>query len=57
MTTAKEQYKRAKPRPRTAPAKRVILSAEAKQAYEALAREREERGRNYDRHLPSERER
>ena len=54
MTTANEKYKRAKPRRKTAPAKRVVLSPEAKAAYETLAGEREERGRTYDRHLPSD---
>ena len=52
MSTESEKYKRAKPRQKTAPAKRVVLSPEAKEAYETLARERDERGRNYDRHLP-----
>jgi hypothetical protein len=54
MTTANQKYKRAKSRQQTSPAKRVVLSPEAKAAYETLARQREERGRNYDRHLPSE---
>jgi hypothetical protein len=52
MNTANEKYKRAKSRQRAAPAKRIVLSPEAKAAYEALAQEREERGRNYGRHLP-----
>ena len=54
MSTANERFKRAKPRQKTSPAKRVVLSPEAKAAYETLAQEREERGRNYDRHLPSD---
>lgn len=54
MSTANQQYKRSKPRQRTSPAKRVVLSPEAKEAYETLAQDREERGRNYDRHLPSD---
>ena len=54
MSTANEKYKRAKPRQKTAPAKRIVLSAEEKEAYEAAAQERDERGRNYDRHLPSD---
>jgi hypothetical protein len=49
-----QQYKRAKPRQKTAPAKRVVLSPEAKEAYETLAQNRDERGRNYERHLPSD---
>jgi hypothetical protein len=54
MTTPNEKYKRAKSRQKTSPAKRVVLSPEAKAGYETLAREREERGRIYDRHLPSD---
>ena len=54
MSTENGKYKRAKPRQKTAPAKRVVLSLEAKAAYETLARERDERGRTYDRHLPSD---
>jgi hypothetical protein len=54
MSTPNQQYKRAKPRQRTAPAKRVALTPEAKAAYETLAQDRDERERNYDRHLPSD---
>jgi len=54
MTTDTDKFKRAKSRQKTAPAKRVVLSPEARAAYEALAQEREERGRTYDRHLPSD---
>jgi hypothetical protein len=54
MNTGNEKYKRAKARQRAAPAKRVVLSPEAKAAYEALAQQREERGRSYDQHLPSD---
>ena len=54
MSTENKKYKRAEPRQETAPARRVVLSPEAKAAYEALARERDERGRTYDRHLPSD---
>lgn len=54
MSTADNKFKRAKPRQKTAPAKRVVLSPEAKAAYETLARERDERGRAYDQHLPSD---
>ncbi len=54
MSTETEKYKRAKSRQRTAPAKRVVLSPEAKAAYETLAQERDARGRTYDRHLPSD---
>jgi hypothetical protein len=54
MNTANEKFKRAKSRQKTAPAKRVVLSPEAREAYEALAQERDERGRTYGRHLPSD---
>ena len=54
MSTANQKYKRAKSRQKTPPANRVVLSPEAKAAYETLAQEREERGRSYDRHLPSD---
>jgi hypothetical protein len=47
-------FKRAKPRSRTAPARRVVLSPEDRKAYEELAQDRDERGRTYDRHLPSD---
>ena len=52
-----ETFKRAKPRQRTAPAKRIVLSPEDKKAYEELAQSREERDRNYTRHLPADNKR
>jgi hypothetical protein len=54
MSGSNETFKRAKPRQRTAPAKRVVLSPEDKKAYEELAQGRDERDRNYSRHLPSD---
>ena len=54
MTGTNGTFKRAKPRARTAPARRVVLSAEDRKAYEELAQGRDERGRTYDRHLPSD---
>jgi hypothetical protein len=48
------KFKRSKPRSRTAPARKVVLSAEDRKAYEELVQGREERGRTYDRHLPSD---
>jgi hypothetical protein len=54
MTGANETFKRAKPRQRTAPAKRVVLSAEDRKAYEELAQGRDARGRTYEQFLPSD---
>ena len=54
MTEPSETFKRAKPRQRTAPGKRIVLSDEQKKAYEALAESRDERERNYTRHLPAD---
>ena len=54
MTGPVETFKRAKPRQRTAPARKVELSAEDRKAYEALAESREERDRTYTRHLPAD---
>ena len=55
MAGPTETFKRAKPRQRTAPAKRVVLSPEDKKAYEELAQSRDEREKNYTRHLPADR--
>ena len=54
MTGTNGTFKRAKPRQRTAPAKRVVLSAEDRKAYEEVAQERDQRGRSYERYLPSD---
>jgi hypothetical protein len=54
MTGTNGTFKRAKPRQRTAPAKRVVLSPEDRKAYEDLLQGRDERGRSYERHLPSD---
>ncbi|WP_210484192.1 hypothetical protein [Microvirga antarctica] len=54
MSQPTDTFKRAKPRQRTAPAKRVILSAEDRKAYEELAKARDERERNYTFHLPAD---
>ncbi len=48
-----ETFKRA-PRRKKEPVTRVPLSPEAKRQYEELARERDERQRLYEGHLPSE---
>ncbi len=48
-----EPFKRA-PRRKKEPVTRVTLSPEAKQRYEELARERDERQRLYEGHLPSD---
>ncbi len=54
MTGTNGTFKRAKPRQRTAPAKRVVLSAEDRKAYEDLAQGRDQRGRSYEQYLPSD---
>jgi hypothetical protein len=54
MTGTNETFKRAKPRQKTAPAKRVVLSAEDRKAYEDIAQGRHERGRSYEQYLPSD---
>ncbi len=53
MSRTIERFKPVRPRRKKAPVKRVVLSEEAKQAYEELAQRREESERNYVRHLPS----
>ena len=50
MSTPPDQYKKA-PKRQTSRGKRVALSPEAKQAYEALIREADEREK-MERHLP-----
>lgn len=54
MSGTNGTFKRAKPRSRVAPARTVVLSPEDRKAYEDLVQGREERGRTYDRHLPSD---
>jgi hypothetical protein len=54
MTGPTETFKRAKPRQRTAPARSVVLSPEDRKAYEELAQSRDEREKNYTRHLPAD---
>jgi hypothetical protein len=46
-----EQFKAPKTPRKKAPVKRVVLSEEAKQAYEKLLRDRDERERTYGRHI------
>lgn len=52
MVDTPDQFKR-KPRQKKAPGKRVTISPEAKQAYEDLLRDRDERERTYAQFLPS----
>jgi ubiquitin len=49
------RFKRAKPRKKAVAVKRVTPSPEAKKAYEDLVRGRDERERDYGRHLAEER--
>ncbi len=52
MNEPTERFKRAPSRrSKTSPVKRVTLSPEATKAYEKLVQEREERERDYARHL------
>jgi hypothetical protein len=53
MTDESERYKKA-PRRKSAPAKKVALSAEARRAYEEMMRTRDERDRSYAQFLPSD---
>jgi hypothetical protein len=53
QTSGPEPFKRA-PRRKREPVKKVTLSPDAKRQYEELARERDERQRLYEGHLPSE---
>lgn len=50
MDDNKERFLKQKPR-RATPAKRVSLSEDAKRAYEELIQKRDEREREYARHL------
>ncbi len=50
-----ERYKRAPSRrKKTAPVKRVVLSADAAKAYEKLVQERDDKQRDYGRHLAAD---
>jgi hypothetical protein len=55
LSETSERFKRAKARKKPVPVKRVVLSAEDKKAYEDLVRGRDERERDYGRHLAEER--
>lgn len=55
MDQPNDRYKRAPSRRnKTAPVKRVVLSAEAARAYEKLVEERDARQRDYGRHLSAD---
>jgi hypothetical protein len=49
-----DRYKRATSRKKSAPVKRVVLSAEAAKAYEKLVEDRDARDRDYARHLSAD---
>ena len=51
LTEPPDRYKRASSRKKSAPVKRVVLSAEAAKAYEKLVEDRDARDRDYARHL------
>ena len=51
MAENKEQYKRANPPRKKQPVKRVVLSDEAKRAYEELIQKRDEKDKTYGTHL------
>ena len=51
MNEPTDQFKRA-PRRKASKGKRVVMSAEEKQAYAALIEERVKREQDYARHLP-----
>jgi hypothetical protein len=53
MSEPADQFKRA-PKRKRSPGKSVAVSAEAKQAYEEVLRQREEREKSYARHLPAD---
>ena len=53
QTGGPESFKRA-PRRKKEPVTKVTLSPDAKRQYEEMARERDERQRLYEGHLPSE---
>ncbi len=51
MTTTNDRYKSHKDRKKPAVVKRISVSDEAKAAYEAMVKERDERERTYAKHL------
>jgi len=51
MTQENERFLKQKPRKKAAPGKRVSLSEDAKRAYEEMIQKRDERERDYARHL------
>ncbi len=51
MTNTNDRYKSPKNRKKPATVKRIPVSAEAREAYEALVKERDERDRTYAKHL------
>ena len=53
MDDSKEVFLKQPPR-KKAPVKRVVLSAEAKKAYEELVQQRDDRDREYARHLAAD---
>ncbi len=57
MTGNDSRYKSPKDRKKPAAVKRVAVSTEARAAYEALVRERDERDRTYAKHLAPDKRR
>ena len=57
MNDTNDRFKRAKVRKKAAPVKHVVVSDEAKKAYETIVRERDEWEREYGQHLTDERKR
>jgi hypothetical protein len=57
MTTANDRYKSHKDRKKPATVKRIPISAEAREAYEALVKGRDERDRTYAKHLAPDKRR
>lgn len=51
MNESNGRYKKANRKPKTAPVRRVTVSEETARAYEKIVRERDERQRDYGRHL------
>jgi hypothetical protein len=54
MPPRPSQFQRAKPRPKTKPAKRVILSDEEKRKIEDAATQSAKKDETYTRHLPTD---
>lgn len=56
MNTASNTYKKQPSRTKkTAPVRRITLSAEALKAYEEMVNQRDEREKSYERHLATDR--